>query len=128
MVVSTAPHLHLYLYLYLHHAKRGQGVCDGNCGRIIYDLRARMTHGHKRKENAQCSRSNDTSQRTHTQTREMIVGCILNQWCHNSRGGQERWAKIRAEAAKVEGKTESIAETAKTKVAGAVEEAKKTVS
>jgi len=44
------------------------------------------------------------------------------------RGGQDRWAKIRAEAAKVEGKTESIAETAKTKVAGAVEEAKKTVS
>ncbi|KAK5461021.1 hypothetical protein LTS15_003084 [Exophiala xenobiotica] len=44
------------------------------------------------------------------------------------RGGQDRWAQLRTEAAKVEGKTESIAETAKTKVAGAVQEAKKTVS
>jgi hypothetical protein len=53
---------------------------------------------------------------------------MLNQRCHNSRGGQDRWAQLRTEAAKVEGKTESIAETAKTKVAGAVQEAKKTVS
>jgi len=44
------------------------------------------------------------------------------------RGGQDRWAQLHAEAAKVEGKTESIAEAAKTKVAGAVQEAKRTVS
>ncbi|KIV77538.1 hypothetical protein PV11_09328 [Exophiala sideris] len=44
------------------------------------------------------------------------------------RGGQDRWAKIRAETAKLEGKAESVAETAKDKVAGAVREAKKTVS
>jgi len=46
----------------------------------------------------------------------------------NSRGGQDRWAQIRAETAKLEGKAESVAETAKGKVADAVQEAKKTVS
>lgn len=43
-------------------------------------------------------------------------------------GGQDRWSKIRAEASKLEGKAGSLAETAKAKVAGAVDEAKKTVS
>ncbi|KAK5262101.1 hypothetical protein LTR40_000873 [Exophiala xenobiotica] len=50
------------------------------------------------------------------------------RWYDYCRGGQDRWAQLRTEAAKVEGKTESIAEAAKTKVAGAVQEAKKTVS
>jgi hypothetical protein len=59
---------------------------------------------------------------------KLLLDNMLNQRCHNSRGGQDRWAQLRTEAAKVEGKTESIAETAKTKVAGAVQEAKKTVS
>ncbi|KAI1622796.1 small nuclear ribonucleoprotein B [Exophiala viscosa] len=44
------------------------------------------------------------------------------------RGGQDRWAQVRAETAKLEGKAESVAETAKGKVADAVQEAKKTVS
>ncbi|KAI1613649.1 small nuclear ribonucleoprotein B [Exophiala viscosa] len=44
------------------------------------------------------------------------------------RGGQDRWAQVRAETAKLEGKAESVAETAKSKVADAVQEAKKTVS
>jgi len=43
-------------------------------------------------------------------------------------GGQDRWSKIHAEAAKAEGKAESLAGQAKAKVAGAVDEVKKTVS
>lgn len=43
-------------------------------------------------------------------------------------GGSDRWAQIRADKAKLEGQAESIAAQAKDKVAGAVEEVKKTVS
>ncbi|EXJ79353.1 small nuclear ribonucleoprotein B and B' [Capronia epimyces CBS 606.96] len=43
-------------------------------------------------------------------------------------GGSDKWAKIRAEAAKVEGQAASITEQAKDKVGGAVSEVKKTVS
>lgn len=43
-------------------------------------------------------------------------------------GGADKWAKIRAEAAKVEGKASAIADQAKDKVGGAVNEVKKTVS
>ncbi|KIW12326.1 hypothetical protein PV08_09603 [Exophiala spinifera] len=44
------------------------------------------------------------------------------------RGGQDRWAQIRAEQKKLADTTESIAESAKDKVSAAVQEAKKTVS
>jgi len=43
-------------------------------------------------------------------------------------GGQDRWAKINAEKAKLESGAESIAAQAKDKVAEAVQEVKKTVS
>ena len=46
---------------------------------------------------------------------------------HYSSGG-DKWAKIRAEQKKLEGKAESIADQAKDKVSGAVNEVKKTVS
>ncbi|EHY52132.1 hypothetical protein HRR83_003303 [Exophiala dermatitidis] len=43
-------------------------------------------------------------------------------------GGQDKWAKIRAEKAKLEDQASSLAEQAKDKVGGAVNEVKKTVS
>ncbi|EXJ96221.1 small nuclear ribonucleoprotein B and B' [Capronia coronata CBS 617.96] len=43
-------------------------------------------------------------------------------------GGQDRWAKIRAQAAKLEGQASSVADQAKSQVGAAVNEVKKTVS
>jgi hypothetical protein len=43
-------------------------------------------------------------------------------------GGQDKWAKIRAQTAKLEGEASSLAEQAKSQVGGAVNEVKKSVS